>query len=221
MPAAPPVAPELAGVIFDLDGTLVDTESVSDRVFRTALERLGHAMTDDDVHELRGHAWSFIGPWMQDRFGVTEQAYRAEAVPLWDDAFATGLATFPDTVDVLHALQDEGVPVAVCTSSGRHHLDRILATVPDLAGRFAVSVSATEVTNHKPHPEPYERARRLLGTPAARTVAIEDSATGVAAAVGASLRVVGRQSGTRTDLSAAHLQVETLTRPVLDEVLVA
>ncbi len=216
MPADPP---ELAGVIFDLDGTLVDTESVSDTVFRTALERLGHRMSDDEVHGLRGHAWSSIGPWMRDRFGVSEQAYRAQARPLWDEAFDAGLATFPDTVGLLTTLVDEGVPVGVCTSSGRAHLDRILATVPALSGRFAVSVSATEVANHKPHPEPYHRARELLGTPAARTVAIEDSATGVAAAVGARLRVVGRQSGTPTDLSAAHLEVDAVTRPVLDEVL--
>lgn len=210
---------ELAGVIFDLDGTLVDTESVSQEVFTTALGRLGHTMTHDDHHELRGHAWSYIQPWLVERFGITEEQFRAESRPVWEDAFATGLATFPDAMAVLESVVGEGLPVAVCTSSGRGHLDRVLATVPALTGRFDASVSATEVTNHKPHPEPYERARELLGTPAGVTVAIEDSATGVAAAVGAGLRVIGRQSGPPTDLSAADLEVATLTRAALDDVL--
>lgn len=213
--------PELAAVVFDLDGTLVDSEPVSDRVFAGALASLGHTLTEADLHELRGHAWSWIQPWLLARFGVTEGQFRAESRPAWDRAFDDGLATFPDVVTVLDGLVEEGVPVGVCTSSGRAHLDRVLATVPELTGRFDVSVSATDVANPKPHPEPYERARALLGSPGDRTVAIEDSATGVAAAIGAGLRVVGRRSGPPTDLTAAHVEVATLTRTVLDDVLPA
>ncbi len=209
----------LTGVVFDLDGTLVDTESVSHEVLVQSLETLGHTITDDELHSLRGMAWSYTGPWLHERFGVTTQQYRELSRHGWDAAFAAGIGTFADTSDVLAGLVDEGVPVAVCTSSGRGHLDRVLAAVPALSDAFTASVSATDVTNHKPDPEPYRLAVSLLGTPPARTVAIEDTAIGVAAAKGAGLRVVARRSGPPVDLSAAHLEVAEVTRDALERVL--
>lgn len=209
----------LAGVVFDLDGTLVDTESIAHHVLTTSLAALGHEITEEEIHGLRGKAWSHTGPWMRERFGVAEEGYRAQSSSAWDAAFEAGVDTFDDTVGVLGELRAEGVPVAVCTSSGRGHLDRVLAAVPALSDAFVASVSATEVTNHKPDPEPYRRAVELLGTPPDRTVAIEDTATGVAAARGAGLRVIGRPSGPPTDLSAAHLVVEAVTRAALDQVV--
>ncbi len=211
----------LAGVVFDLDGTLVDTESIAHHVLTTSLAALGHTITDDEIHDLRGKAWSHTGPWMQERFGVAEAEYRAQSSQAWEAAFAAGVDTFDDTIAVLAGLREEGVPVAVCTSSGRGHLDRVLAAVPALTGAFAATVSATDVTNHKPDPEPYRRAVGLLGTPPGRTVAVEDTATGVASARDAGLRVVGRPSGPPTDLAAAHLVVEVVTRDVLDDAVAA
>ncbi len=211
--------PTLAGVVFDLDGTLVDTESVSHEVLVESLAALGHIITDDEVHALRGKAWSHTGPWMLERFGVTTEQYREQSRHGWEAAFEAGIDTFADTTGVLAGLVDEGIPVAVCTSSGRGHLDRVLDAVPVLREAFTASVSATDVTNHKPDPESYQLAVSLLGTPPDRTVAIEDTATGVAAAVAAGLRVIARRSGPPVDLSAAHLEVTEVTRDALDRAL--
>lgn len=210
---------QLAAVVFDLDGTLVDTESVSDDVFAQALAALGHAVTDAELLELRGKAWSYTGRWMLQRYGVTEEEYRAHSRPAWDAAFEAGIETFADTTELLAELVAEGIPVAVCTSSGRGHLDRVLSAVPTLADAFDATVSATDVTNHKPDPEPYRLAVSMLRTPPEHTVAIEDTATGVAAAVAAGLRVIGRQSGPPTDLSQAHLEVDKVSRGDLERAL--
>lgn len=209
----------LAGVVFDLDGTLVDTETVSDRIMADALDALGHTLTDDELHHLHGKAWSYVGPWMEDRFGVTVEQVREQSRQGWDKAFEIGVDTYDDTIGVLSGLVDQGLPVAVCTSSDRGHLGRVLASIPALADAFDVSVSSDDVANHKPDPEPYQLAVSLLGVPAERTAAVEDSATGVASAVGAGLRVIGRHSGPSRDLSAAHLEVDVLTRGDLDRVL--
>lgn len=207
------------GVVFDLDGTLVDTESISEVVFSSVLAELGHDVTEADLLEMRGRAFSWLRTWLWERFGVEEANYRDLASLHWDDALAGGVATFDDTVAVLEQLHRLDVPMAVCTSSGRRHCDQVLDAV-GLADRFVATVTASDVADHKPHPAPYRRAVVLLGTDATATVAIEDTRVGATAAKAAGLRVVARPHPDTGDVSdVAHLQVAHVTLESLGAVL--
>lgn len=200
-----------AGVVFDLDGTIVDTETISDNVLATVLAEFGHEVSDEDLLATRGRAWSWLEPWLRDRWGVDGDSYRERSRPAWRAQLRDGVPTFPDAMAVLDALWGRGVPLALCTSSGRSHCDRMLELV-GIEDRFVATVTASDVERHKPDRAPYALAHRLLGTPAAGTVAIEDTRIGATAARAAGLRVVGRPHPGTADLAdLVHRQVDELT----------
>jgi HAD superfamily hydrolase (TIGR01509 family) len=94
----------------------------------------------------------------------------------------------PGALELVSTLAREGIPMALVTSSVRVHVDAVLRHVPGDPFRF--TVTADDVANLKPHPEPYLSALELIGAPAARTVVLEDSPTGIAAAEAAGCHVV-------------------------------
>lgn len=213
------VGPLPDAVVFDLDGTLVDTESISEAVLTQVLGELGHVVTADDLVEVRGHAFAWMRGWLWERFRVDAQRYRALAGPAWKRHMATGVPTFPDARALLDELWDLRIPLAVCTSSGRGHLDEVLDQL-GITHRFVATVSATEVSRHKPDPMPYARAVDLLGVAPAATVAIEDTVIGATAAAAAGLRVVGRSHHGMLDLAGvAHHQVDHLDLAAVQSVL--
>jgi beta-phosphoglucomutase-like phosphatase (HAD superfamily) len=102
------------------------------------------------------------------------------------------------------------MPLGLVSNSPRLFIERALA-IADLEGSFAAVVSGHEVAAPKPAPDPYLEACRLLAVePGPEVVALEDSPTGVAAAVAAGLRVVGIPSLPGIDLDDAHLQAGSL-----------
>lgn len=194
-------------VVFDFDGTIVDTESMSNTVLTEVLAELGHEVTEDDLLAARGRAFSWWEGWLAERWGVSAETYRALAQPAWDRLLQDGVPTFDDATTLLDELVRRDVPLAVCTSSGRGSFERILDRL-DFGDLFEATVTASDVARHKPDPMPYRRTVELLGSPPARTVAIEDTVVGATAAVGAGLRVVGRPHPELADLSdIVHLQV--------------
>lgn len=206
-----------AGVVFDCDGTLADTEPLSARAWAEVLADHGVEATDNDQQAIIGRAWpagfdhfsarADLGD--RDRF---RERLRSRAVAL----FTTELELFPDAVATLVALTDAGVPVAVASSSTRAHVLRCLDR-GDLTHRVAAVVGADDVTEHKPHPEPYRVAATALGLPPARCTAIEDTPIGVASARAAGSFTVavlrGVIDGDR--LGAADRVVDTIDLPTL------
>ena len=178
------------GVIFDLDGTLVDSEPLSKVAWRRVLALHGHDVSDAEITAAQGL-----------RFAESYAAFaRAASLPpldvVWSDysqllytSYDEGLVRFDDAVSTAHQLQAEGVPLALATSSQRERLERTLAAA-DLEGLFAVTVAGDEVTCGKPAPDGYLEAARLLGVEPADCVAVEDSQAGIDAARAAGIRVL-------------------------------
>lgn len=217
--ARPPVA-----VVFDCDGTLVDTETVTRGAIAASLADVGIELTDALFARMLGHPWPRTRALMQAELGMDDAAvaaYRAGMARRMPDLLDDPGLVFPDAVVVLDVLAERGVPVAVCTSSGRDHLRRVLE-LPGLRGRFAVQVAREDTAEHKPSAVPYlEAVSRLADhvasplAPSASTV-VEDSGPGVAAGVAAGCRTVAVDRGAGLhDLSAAHAVVERLTASVL------
>jgi HAD superfamily hydrolase (TIGR01509 family) len=205
-------------VLFDCDGTLLDSETVTVSAMRSALAEQGHDLTHEHVARMVGHPWPHTRDLLVELFGMTDadiatyrEAMRRSAVPLLEDPDLV----YDDVVEVLDRLAAASVPLGVVTSSGRLHLDRVLALAP-LRDRFVVRVAREDTTQHKPSPVPYQRAwaglRRATGRPLEQVTVVEDSHAGVAAGVAAGCWTVAVDRGAALhDLGHADRVVRRLS----------
>ncbi len=114
----------------------------------------------------------------------------------------------PGALDLLASLRDAGIPCALVSASYRVLLDAAIKRLP--ADTFQVSVAGDEVRLGKPHPEPYERACRILDVDARHCVVFEDSATGARSANAAGAFVVAVPNLVSVPSAPRRLQRETL-----------
>lgn len=180
-----------AAVLFDMDGTLVDSEKLWDVALRELAAKYGGTLSDAARCAMTGTSMAVSMKILHDDLG---QPWRDSAVSVaWIDVrilelFRTGLRWRPGALTLLRAVRAAGIPTALVTSSGRPLVEVALETL----GRdsFDAVVCGDEVDANKPHPEPYLTAARLLDVPIGWCVAIEDSATGVASALAAGAAVL-------------------------------
>jgi beta-phosphoglucomutase-like phosphatase (HAD superfamily) len=212
-----PAAPTLpTAVVFDLDGTLVDSERVSRAAMTHVLAEDGHTLTDDDYRAVVGRAWPHTRSYLVERMGYDEDglaSYR-DRVGAAFRAHLDRVVVFDDVARTLDVLVGAAVPLAVCTSSGRAYLERVLR-LPQLADRFATTVAREDTDDHKPRPAPYLLAAARLGVRPGACVVVEDSPAGVAAARAAGMRVVGVDRGLGLDLAGADRVVSEVSPDVL------
>ncbi|OLT46752.1 HAD family hydrolase [Saccharomonospora sp. CUA-673] len=183
-----------AAVLWDMDGTLVDSEKLWDIVLAEATQRLGGELSAEQRISLVGSNLPTTSRRLLEIAGrqVTDGA--ADEIAAWmrgrtAELFSDALPWRPGAREALESLRAAGVPCALVTSTERGLTELALNTI----GRefFAVTVCGDEVDGrNKPDPEPYLRAARLLGLAAGDCVAVEDSPVGTASAEGAGCTVV-------------------------------
>jgi HAD superfamily hydrolase (TIGR01509 family) len=181
---------QIAAVIFDLDGVLIDSEGVWTAARRqVALNHGGH-WPEDAQSVMSGMSSTEWSAYMHDALGVAlspekisgavvsrlEQLYR-EHLPLTPGA--------TETVRSLGALW----PLGLASSANRPIIELVLE-LAGLAEHFAVTVSSEEVAHGKPAPDVYLEAARRIGVAAAECIAVEDSGNGIRSAAAAGMTVV-------------------------------
>jgi HAD superfamily hydrolase (TIGR01509 family) len=203
---------KLAAVIFDFDGIILDSETAEFESHRVIYERYGAALTPEEWCDQ-------IGVWV-DGYGarwssrLQELSVRAPDAAGFEaeqrEAFRGLIAGTPmrGIRELIAALADAGVPTAVASTSPANWVVPAAERI-GLGGSFQAIVTGDEVRNRKPAPDVYLEAARRVGAAPSRTVAIEDSAPGIAAARAAGMRTVAipHWLTARHDLAAADLRV--------------
>ncbi|WP_199441985.1 HAD family hydrolase [Umezawaea beigongshangensis] len=183
-----------AAVLWDMDGTLLDSEKLWDVPLYEFAEKQGGTLTLATRQAMVGTNVPKTLALLYGDLGVVPTAEELVDAAAWiarrtEEVFRAGLPWRDGARDALHAVRASGVPMALVTSTERSLTEVALDTI----GRdlFDVTVCGDEVDGHnKPLPEPYLRAARSLGVDAVDCVAVEDSPTGVAAAVAAGCAVL-------------------------------
>jgi HAD superfamily hydrolase (TIGR01509 family) len=180
------------GVIFDMDGLMVDTERIARIAWNEAARLHGREMSDEIFGAMIGRPDRASRALLEEKFGP---AFDFEAAALdcgriFEDYVARhGLPTKPGIREILTALSARKIPLGVATST-RHKVARQRLESLDLAKYFSQLVGGDEIPRGKPQPDIYLEAIRRLGIDATTSYALEDSYAGIRSAHAAGLRVI-------------------------------
>jgi HAD superfamily hydrolase (TIGR01509 family) len=201
-----------SAVVLDMDGTLLDTESVfRASVFEAAAE-FGVAMTDALHLSMVGSSGDLIKRLLIDAYGpafplgLYEERCRSLAMRRLEAAVPLKAGAL-EFIDMLIA---SDIPLAIATSSSRRSAESHLGR-SGLLAKFGAIVARDDVVSPKPHPEPYLTAAARLGVDPVHCLAIEDSHTGVRAA-----HAAGMQTVMVPDLLPASDEIRALGIMVMD-----
>jgi HAD superfamily hydrolase (TIGR01509 family) len=206
-----PSPKELAAVLFDMDGTLCETEPAWMNAERAMAAAYGATWTHADGLALVGNNLIDSGVYIKRRMNLA-QSPEAVVEELVDrvviELAERDIEWRPGAVELLTACNEAGLPTALVTMSYDRFADAVVKALP--RGRFDVVVTGESVARGKPHPDAYLMAADLLGVTPAATVAIEDSPTGAASAEAAGCRVVVVPNHVEVPLTPARVEVASL-----------
>jgi HAD superfamily hydrolase (TIGR01509 family) len=180
----------IEGVVFDLDGVIVQTEEVWDAVREALVRERGgrwHERAQADMMGMSSREWS---RYMHESLGLSEppDEINREVVRRMAERYRSELPLIPGAVEAVERLAERW-PLGVASSSNRELIDLVLE-LSGLARLFRATVSSEEVARGKPAPDVYLEAAARLGVDARRSAAIEDSRSGILAARAAGMRVI-------------------------------
>ena len=204
-------APRIAAVLWDMDGTLVDTEPYWMECEHELVREFGGTWTDEHAHSIVGFDLRNAARYISEHGnvdlpvddivnrlldGVIERVRRR--VP-WR----------PGARELLADIRAANIPCALVTMSWRRFADAVVDALP--GGSFNVVVAGDEVANGKPHPEPYLTAAAKLGVAPHLCVALEDSPTGTRSAVAAGCVVYAIPNVVDVPPGVGHTRLDSLT----------
>jgi beta-phosphoglucomutase-like phosphatase (HAD superfamily) len=181
----------VAGVVFDMDGLLIDTEAMWRDAQLAEAEAQGVDLPLTVIQSLIGLPWPVNRRQLQDHFGpdFDVEAFVGAVSRRHAAGCRAGVAIKAGVVELLDLLDELGLPRAIATSSERHVVAERLGP-NGLLARFHAVIADEDCTRGKPHPEPYLNAARAMGIAPADSLALEDSYNGVRSAHAAGMMTV-------------------------------
>jgi HAD superfamily hydrolase (TIGR01509 family) len=177
-------------VVFDLDGVIIDSEELWDEIREGLARERGGRWSEQAQADMMGMSSTEWSRYMHEAVGLPEppEEINREVVRRMLDRYSQGLPLIDGAVDAVKRLAARW-PLGLASSSNRELIDHVVE-LAGLAPYFKVTVSSEEVERGKPAPDVYLEAARRLGVQASRSVAIEDSASGIRSAHAAGMQVV-------------------------------
>ncbi|MHA3723987.1 HAD family hydrolase [Leucobacter sp. HY1910] len=201
--------PAFAGVLFDCDGVLVDSEAITNGVLREMLHELGWPISEPECVAL------FIGRALKDQWAVILERTGFRIDDAWigqfrarrDIALRERVTAIPGVLGALELIKSAyGTKIAVASGADRSKIEMQLS-LTGLADFFGDRVfSGMEVPRSKPAPDVYLAAARALKIAPDRAVVVEDTVAGVTAGVAAGATVLGYSSGALTSAQPQALR---------------
>lgn len=205
---------EISTVIFDLDGTLVDTEPAAARAIEECFGEWGLAIAEKDAQFITGRTWATAFEYLFSRYRIP--VARSEAsqrmMSVYREALKSELKQVPGGADAVRALRsDGGYRLGLVSGSSRAEIAFCLDRL-GLTGEFELVLGCEDYPCSKPAPDGFAKAIRELGAEPRRTLVFEDSEAGIASARAAGAWVVAIQSTNhfKQDTSQAHLKISDL-----------
>jgi HAD superfamily hydrolase (TIGR01509 family) len=212
MPLAPAktLAP-FSAVVFDMDGTLLDTEAVFRDIVFSVSDGLGFVMTDEIHLGMVGSSHERSNELLVEAYGVAfpYALFNRQCHEMMHHRMSETVPVKAGVHEMLSELKSRRIPAAVATSSRSPHALGHLGRA-GLLDLFAAIVTRDDVANPKPHPEPYLTAANRLGVTPRHCLAVEDSHSGVRAA-----HAAGMQTIMVPDLVRPSLEIEALCAHVM------
>ena len=209
----------LAAVIFDVDGLLVDTESADWEAWRELFHEHGHPLELDEYCHNAGRygCWDALYAQLAAHCGVSADDLHARRNPRFREIVAARLTPDPALIQLLTRLEQEGIRRGVASASDTDWVHYLIDGL-GLRPHFEVIVTGQDCPRRKPDPACYLQAAQILGVAPEWCAALEDSATGIAAARAAGMRVIAIPNlvSQHQNLSGAHLRVACLEEVTLD-----
>ena len=188
-------------VIFDMDGTLIDTEKYYRIFWPKALAEFGYHMTDEQALSMRSLGRPFAPAHLKEMFGeeLDYYAVRDKRKELMEACLdKEGIELKPGTVELLSWLKEHNIRAAIATATDMERTSKYLAKL-GLRQYFDEIISATMVKEGKPSPDIYLYACEQLGRKPQECIAVEDSPNGVLSAYRAGCKVVMVPDQTQPD----------------------
>ena len=202
-----------AAILFDHDGTLVDTEPVWAAAKVALTAEFGGTWTEQDTLDCLGLSMQFTLDRLRERgVNLPDEEINDLLVAKVHETLAQQPVEFlPGIERFLSEVRDAQIPAAVVTSATTSVARRTADAAPE--GTFSVIIGNDETTHPKPNPQPYLLAAERLGVDPTQCVALEDSPSGVRSATAAGMRVivVPGELEVPAELGTARLKHEELT----------
>ena len=205
----------ILGYCFDLDGTLLDTETLWVKAIEEFLHAAGHAISSDAAQALvYGHSWHDIHQEISSTYTdlqmpVTDMEHKI--APYYEALSSACDVRIPSSIELLKELADEA-PICIVSGSSRATIERAIETM-GITPLLQFYLGAEDYSPGKPDPACYALAAHRLGLAPESCMVFEDSQVGVQSAKAAGMLCIGlaREHAPKQDLSGADAQVSDLS----------
>ncbi|MBC8491324.1 MAG: HAD family phosphatase [Candidatus Marinimicrobia bacterium] len=215
---------KIEAIIFDFDGVVVDSEPLYEVAEKRLFAEYGVTVPDEDWKIFKGSSEMGFYRLVRDRYNIDvpiDELHRKGRNFLLE-TFAGGLHYFPGFETFLGKIKDRYKTGLVTATSGEI-LDWIFRNTP-IRNPFSNVITAEDVNNSKPHPEPFQKICRMMNVSPENTIVIEDSIMGIRSALAAGAITIGFLSSfTAKDLAAAHFtarnygEIENLVFSIIEQ----
>ena len=218
---------KLKGLLFDMDGTLVDNLAYHFMAFDAYAEREGFTLLEPVSLKINGMHSNDIFPLLLGNEVVSQYGLdrlNREKEEVYRDMYRPKIAPIAGVIELLKEAKKAGVKCAIGSSGCRENVEMIIEGL-GIADLIDGSISGSDVTHGKPHPEIFTKAHELLGLKAEECIVVEDAVNGILAGIAAGCKCLAVTTTATAEVlteAGASLCVEdysTVTIEQLNELL--